>query len=114
MPLSRLDLTYRVQNVPKQLDEESFGQILGQALNVNSRSITVLSLASLPYVEERKSTKFATVMFKVIPAALDNDEKEWAPFSTTFGGLRYHFEIDIHFLGFTPLNDVDPREHILT
>lgn len=59
---------------------------------------------------ETPRTKTATVIFKALPEVFDNDEAEWV---LRTEDTQPNVIIDIHFLGFTALSDVDSDLHIL-
>ena len=59
---------------------------------------------------ETLRTKTATVNFKKLPEKFDNDDTEWV---LPTGDGQANVIIDVHFLGFTALNDVDSDLHAL-
>lgn len=106
------DRTYRVRQLPSHIDAHRLPALLislensiGPLENINVHSLTG-SLNTFEYVQ----TKTATVTFNRMPRAFDNDLTEWV-FQTRRLGLQRNIIFDIHFLGFTALNDVDPSTH---
>jgi hypothetical protein len=51
-------------------------------------------------------------MFDRVPSLLDNDHDQWT-LSAHDTGLLRDIIIDVHFLDFTPLNDVPPDNHTM-
>ena len=114
MPCAPEGRTYRVRQLPSHIDlhhlpallislEDSIGPL---------ENIHIHSLAQSLNAFEDVPTKTATVSFKILPRAFDNEQTEWV-FQTRRLGLRRNIIFDIHFLGFTALNDVDPSMHTL-
>lgn len=101
--------TYRVQRIPPYVDAVQLAEFLadaseslGPAENIAVFSIAT-SLGSESYTSQ--ATKTATVSFIRTPQILDNDEDHW---SVVCGHPKWDrkLDFDIHFRGFTPLNDV--------
>jgi hypothetical protein len=59
---------------------------------------------------ETPRTKTATIIFKTLPDVFDNDDTEW-PLRTE--DAQPNVIADVHFLGFTALNDADSDLHVL-
>jgi hypothetical protein len=114
MARDRENRTYRVRQLPVHLDTHKASQLLaglgedfGPLGNVH-----VFSLAASLCPSEYPATRTATVMFTKCPAKLDNDQDEWI-IPTQHLGLQKDIIFDVHFLGFTALNDVHPTLHSL-
>lgn len=106
MAISRDSRTYRVRQLPYHMDRHQVVRLLCTLLDsIEPGDIQIYSLASSLSPWERPPTKVATVMFGRLPAILDSDETEWVLHSQR-AGLQRNIIIDIHFLGFTALNDV--------
>lgn len=102
--------TYRVRQIPANVSKDSLPVRLSKACAVSEDSIIVYSLASSLLPFERPPSKTATVAFNCLPALLDNDDNEWV-IKTPEG--QPNMIVDVHFFGFTPLNDVEPDLHAL-
>lgn len=103
------DRTYRVRQLSWHIDVHHLPALL---ISLESSigplgNINVHSLAGSLNTFEDVPTKTATVTFNSVPSAFDNDQTEWV-FQTRRLGLQKNIIFDIHFLGFTALNDVDP------
>lgn len=104
MGLNRQDRVYRVRQLPLHLDNRSdtaqflasIAPVLGEVDNIR-----VCSLA-----QRNRDSKTATVTFKAIPSVFDNDEHQWTLHVESFFGQNVI--VDIHFRGFTVLNE--PRQ----
>lgn len=107
------DRTYRIRQLPGHIDVHDLPALLislensiGPLENINVHSLAgSLNTFDVP-------TKTATITFNSVPKVFDNDQKEWV-FQTRQLGLQKNIIFDIHFLGFTALNDVDPSMHTL-
>jgi hypothetical protein len=77
---------------------------------VDCREIVTCSLASSLVPFETPRAKTATVIFMTLPAVFDNDDTEWV---LRTEGPQPNVIVDVHFLGFTALNDVDSDLHVL-
>ena len=104
MGLNREGRVYRVRQLPLHLDYPSdTAQFLASIAPVlgGVDNIRVCSLA-----QAERSSKTATVTFKTIPSVFDNDEHQWTLQVESFFGRNVI--VDIHFRGFTVLNE--PRQ----
>jgi hypothetical protein len=81
-----------------------------RALVVDLRKIITCSLASSLVPFETPRTKTATIVFKTLPEVFDSDDTEWV---LRTGDTQPNVIVDVHFRGFTALNDVDSDLHIL-
>ncbi|KAI1116549.1 hypothetical protein F5Y14DRAFT_407127 [Nemania sp. NC0429] len=109
----RKQLTYRLRRCPADADVETCAQLLSTAFaDLNAQSIRIQSLAANLDPWERPRTKVATLTFREAPALLADDanRNEWL---LPVEGLEEPLILDSHFLGLTPLNDVDNNEHKL-
>jgi hypothetical protein len=105
-------ITYRVQGVPVDFDEDVLQSILQELLNLDETAqIDVQSLCPSLYPDD---SKVATFTFKGQYHRLDikNDNTEWEfiHFLTLKENgkvrrIKVKLVIDCHFLGFTPLNE---------
>jgi hypothetical protein len=99
--------TYRFRQLPPQVDTRFLPTLL---LSIDAAfgplgNIRVHSLASSLDPWESPPTKVATITFKQLPSIFDNEDKEWVFLARNIGLLK-NVIVDVHFLGFTPLNDV--------
>jgi len=108
------DRTYRVRQIPSHIDAHHLPALLVSLENSIGplENVNVHSLAGSLNTFEDVPTKTATVTFNSVPKAFDNDRTEWV-FQTRRLGLQKNIIFDIHFIGFTALNDVDPNTHTL-
>lgn len=111
-PMTRVpdDRTYRVRQLPAHLDIHHLPRLLISLENSLGplENIHIHSLAGSSNGFEEAPTKTATVTFSNRPTVFDNDQSEWS-FQTQQLGLQKNIIFDIHFLGFTTLNDADPH-----
>ena len=113
MPRPSERLTYRLRQLPYHLAQDEVAEFL-QKVSADfgaQESITVFSLASNLLTWEKPPTKTATLMFRTTPKRFDTDEGEWTVSARTAGWNR-DLIFDVHFHGFTPLNDVDTSIHL--
>jgi hypothetical protein len=73
--------------------------------------IHIHSLASSHDPWEDPPTKTATITFDKLPLIFDNENSEWV-LPAKHIGLLNNVIVDVHFLGFTALNDV-VKDHCL-
>lgn len=104
--------TYRVRQLPSHVSKESLRTLLVNSCEAlgPEDDIVVYSLASSLVPFETSRTKTATIIFKSLPSIFDNDETEW---TLVTRDSQPNITIDVHFLGFTALNDVDSDFHVL-
>jgi hypothetical protein len=104
--------TYRVRQLPSHLSRDTVpGFLVKWCPTLGSKdNITVCSLASSLMLFENPRTKTATIIFMALPAIFDNDQSEWVIPTTP---MQPSIIVDVHFLGFTALNEVDPGSHSL-
>lgn len=113
MPRLRKRLTYRLRQLPYHLAQDEVAEFL-QKVSADfgtQENIKVFSLASNLLMWEKSLTKTATLMFRTTPKRFDNDEREWTVSARTAGWNR-DLIFDVHFHGFTPMNDVDESIHL--
>jgi hypothetical protein len=112
MARGREDRTYRVRQISAYLDRYNVALLLAgldESLGPLD-NIHVHSLAASLNPSEDTPTRTATVMFVRVPTIFDNDNQEWV-IKTRHHGLQKDVIFDIHFLGFTALNSVEPSMH---
>ena len=108
MALDRESRVYRVRQLPLHLEDRSataqflvsIAPVLGDIENIR-----VCSLA-----QGKRDSKTATVTFKTIPSVFDDDKNQWTLHAERFFGRNVI--VDIHFRGFTVLNE--PRQCLHT
>jgi hypothetical protein len=114
MARDREGRTYRVRQLPSHVDRvQAITLLAGLAEGIGpAENVEVLSLASSISPWETHPTKIATAIFKSLPPLFDNDEVEWVLPAQRIG-LPQNIIVDVHFLDFTPLNEVEPGLHTL-
>jgi hypothetical protein len=105
--------TYGFRQLPSHVDELRLPALL---LSINDalgplENIQIHSLASSLDPWETPPSKTATITFNKLPLIFDNGQKEWV-LSTRHIGLLNKVIVDVHFLGFTSLNDVVKDHHL--
>ena len=92
---------YRVRQLPLHLQDrgetERFLAQIAQDLGPVD-NIRVFSLA-----QDKQDSKTATVKFETLPSIFDNDEQQWTLHAEVFCGRN--IIVDVHFRGFTVLNE---------
>ncbi|KAI1407119.1 hypothetical protein F5Y13DRAFT_175692 [Hypoxylon sp. FL1857] len=102
---------YRLRGCPIHLDRLGATELLSGVLgDVRPHDIRIQSLATSLDPWARSPTKVGTLMFRKQPALVETriGKSEW-----TFPvvGLEKPLVLDDHFLGMTPLNDVERERH---
>ena len=107
MGLDREGWVYRVRQLPLHLDGRSataqflalIAPVLGEVENIRVGSLA----------QGKRDSKTATVTFKTTPSVFDNDETQWTldPQSS----LGRNVIVDVHFRGFTVLNEPQQCPH---
>lgn len=107
MPRSHESRTYRVRQLPQNLHQHGVASFLAEASSElgSAANIQVFSVAPSLNLYERTPTKTATVVFKETPQCFNDDKTQWTIISGHPEWPR-HLIFDIHFIGFTPLNDL--------
>ncbi|KAI0155141.1 hypothetical protein GGR57DRAFT_88992 [Xylariaceae sp. FL1272] len=111
MATSRENTTFRLRRCPVNTTAKTCEEWLSLAfIDVQAEEIKVLSLATNLDPWERPRTKVATLMFLTTPTLIleQEAENEWI---LPIDGLTEPLILDTHFLGLTPLNDVDDAAH---
>jgi hypothetical protein len=116
MVRTRNDRTYRASNIPYSLDSSSLvsllasieGEGFGPLANICICSLAPSLILGTPSKTAR--TKTATITFKKVPIPFDDDRTEWT-IPIRYLAFQQDIIFDIHFEGFTPLNDVSANEH---
>ncbi|RYC59593.1 hypothetical protein CHU98_g6631 [Xylaria longipes] len=104
-------ITFRLRHFPANADAKTCATLLSLAFaDINPEDIRIQSLAFNLDPWERPRTKMATLMFHKIPALLSKqtDRCEW---KLPVEGLEEPLILDTHFLGLTPLNDIESESH---
>lgn len=103
--------TYRVRQLPCILTSNRVASFLASIVpGVAPADIHVFSLASSLNPLEIPATKVATLTFHKVPFVFDTDDTEWIIPGESAGLVR-DVIVDVHFQGFTSLNDVPDDEH---
>lgn len=104
--------TYRVRQLSRHVSEEDLPSFLASCCEElgGESNIVVWSLATSLLPFENPRTKTATVTFHSLPPVFNNDATEW---TLTTPGSYSNVIVDVHFLGFTGLNDVETGMHNL-
>lgn len=122
MPTGEKDLTYRVSGLPVGVSKQDTAGILSSLFDRDEQRTDprVHSLGLDPHRFGRSVTRVATVTFSQTPQELAAGRQQWNFVvhdtswvrDTPYDGGPFPIMIDIHFLGFTPLNLVkDDEEH---
>ncbi|KAI0106570.1 hypothetical protein F4776DRAFT_645778 [Hypoxylon sp. NC0597] len=102
---------YRLRGCPAHLDRLGATELLSRALgDVAPPDIRIQSLAISLDRWARPPTKIGTLVFLKQPA-LVKTQKENGEWSIPIAGFEKPLVLDTHFLGMTPLNDVEREEH---
>lgn len=109
--------TYRVRQLPCVLiyRRQVASFLASIVADLEVEHVHVFSLAPSLNPLELPPTKVATVMFSKTPTAFDSansHDHQWT-ISGRPAGLQKDVIVDVHFEGFTPLNDVAGDEHTL-
>jgi hypothetical protein len=115
MAPSRANRTYRVRQLPSYLKycRQVADFLAGIAEDLGTpENIQVFSLATSLNPLEIPPSKVATLMFTQTPPPFDNDLNQWSISGQSIG-LARDVIVDVHFLDFTPLNDVPPDDHMM-
>lgn len=112
MARDRAGRTYRVRQIPWHVTRDSLATLLVSACDGlgSVENIVIHSLGSSLVPYEIPRTKTATIVFKSLPGIFDTDETQW---TVRLPDLQCSILIDVEFLGFTALNDVDTDLHML-
>src|SRR5450432_250943 len=113
MSKQRENRTFRMRQIPSHLDERGLSQLLASiSEDLGSQNdLRIHSLASSLNPSEHPPTKTATVTYKHLPANFNPELSEWK-LPTRDRHQPSDIIVDVHFEGFTALNDVS-GEHIL-
>ncbi|KAI1088735.1 hypothetical protein F5B19DRAFT_470013 [Rostrohypoxylon terebratum] len=102
---------YRLRGCPGHLDRLGAAELLSRELgDIAPTDIAIKSLATSLHSWTATPTKVGTLMFHKVPALLGEREKE-TEWKLSVVGLEEDLILDIHFLGMTPLNDVQLEKH---
>jgi hypothetical protein len=101
---------FRVRGLPNDVKFlKDVASLLSLRLgDIPSDSIHVYSLATTLNYWEKPLSKVATVMFQALPSLIQNShgEKQWTILAKSHSNVD-DIILDTHFMGMTPLNDVD-------
>jgi hypothetical protein len=101
---------FRVRGLPNGVRTlKDVASLLSPRLaDIPSDSIQVYSLATTLIAWESPPSKIATVMFQTLPLLIQKspEEKQWSIPAKGHPNVD-NLILDTHFLGMTPLNDVD-------
>ncbi|KAI0466703.1 hypothetical protein F4859DRAFT_496404 [Xylaria cf. heliscus] len=106
-------ITFRLRRCPVDADAKICAELLSAAFaDIEPEGVHIQSLATNLDPWERPRTKVATLTFRTTPSLLteQHDRSEWV---LPVDGLEEPLILDTHFLGLTPLNDVDHETHEL-
>lgn len=107
-------IVFRLRQLPNKTGSPTeAASLLAGVLGLPHHHVIVYSLATTLDQWEMLPSKIATLQLKSVPARLQNardDEDEWR-FVLPGEALNQALILDIHFRGFTPLNDVEPARH---
>ncbi|KAI0879929.1 uncharacterized protein GGS22DRAFT_176360 [Annulohypoxylon maeteangense] len=101
---------YRLRGCPIYLDRSGTAELLSRELgDVAPSDIAIQSLATNLDPWARPPTKVGTLMFRKLPALIEEqtENNEW---TLAVVGLEKALIIDTHFMGITPLNDVEQEK----
>ncbi|OTA54770.1 hypothetical protein K449DRAFT_426090 [Hypoxylon sp. EC38] len=102
---------YRLRGCPAHLDRLGATELLSLALgDVTPPNIRIQSLAPTLDQWARPPTKVGTLMFLKHPALIET-EKGISEWNIPVPGFEKPLVLDTHFLGMTPLNDVERETH---
>ncbi|KAK0644435.1 hypothetical protein B0T16DRAFT_460495 [Cercophora newfieldiana] len=106
--------TYRIRQLPCILAyPRQVASFLSSIVpDLAAEDVRVFSLAASLNPLEIPATKVATVMFNRVPPTFDTSDSEWV-IPGRSAGLMRDVLVDVHFQGFTPLNDVPEEEHLM-
>jgi hypothetical protein len=102
--------TFRVREIPESFDKLQLARVLKLLLALgyeNDVSVHSLATSISPLVYPKQ---VATVTFSKTPKVFEDGQSEWV-LSGQGDGTQYLIRVDLHHLGFTPLNE--PRNHTL-
>ena len=105
--MARDGRVYRVRQLPLHLEHRgkvpSFLALVAPVLGAID-NIRVFSLA-----QEKDNSKTATIKFKILPPIFDNDRSQWTLEAEDVCGQNVI--VDVHFRGFTVLNEARGSPH---
>ncbi|KAI1394448.1 uncharacterized protein F4822DRAFT_424925 [Hypoxylon trugodes] len=110
-PIVSKPKVYRLRGCPDNLNKRGLAELLSLAFgDVTPTDIQIQSLATSLDPWTRPPTKVGTLMFHRLPVLIEAhiDNNEW---KIPTNGPEKSLLLDSHFLGMTPLNDVEKGEH---
>lgn len=109
-----VEKTYRVRGIPDEYAMSSAESLVESILEKHQIN-SPIKACSLAYDHLEKSTKVATFAIREDPKRLCHSFKipeEWLPDANKKLG-QFKIFVDDHFEGFTPLNTIEAREHMI-
>lgn len=114
-----VEKTYRVRGIPNKCTQSSAENLLGSILEKHESDLYIKA-CSLAYDPLEKSTKVATFTIRGDPKHLCHTfqiPEERLPEERLLDANRklgqFKISVDDHFEGFTPLNTIETREHMI-
>ncbi|KAK4446794.1 hypothetical protein QBC34DRAFT_278713, partial [Podospora aff. communis PSN243] len=109
--LSPSESTFRLRGCPATADKIAVRDALAREFDIEPTDIHIQSLAKDVNISDTSSTKTATLRFSKLPSVIQTQhevsQKEWKIEAPGFDSAI----LDMHFLGLTPLNDVEIHNH---
>lgn len=106
-------ITFRVRRIPSTIVKSRLSRYLASSFDADANAppveITVRSLAPSPDDWDLKPSQTATIEFSRIPQRLR--EKQRSQWTISHAITKRQLLIDRDFLGFTPLKNVDSKNH---
>lgn len=105
--------TFRLQGIPTFVSEQPVSQkkaskLLKKAWNLDHDvNLTIYSLATDPFDVKRK---VATFTFQQVPAFFRPPQQVWTKRFRDTDGTPVFLQLDLNFLGFTPLHSTSDRD----
>ncbi|KAK3342072.1 hypothetical protein B0T25DRAFT_358324 [Lasiosphaeria hispida] len=109
-------MVFRLRGLPNATSsmEDAALRVQQRLSDIAVNSIRVFSLATTLNHRETSMSKVATLMFLTTPSILQYsppNQDEWPLISSGSQSDGSHLILDTHFMGMTPLNDVDGSGH---
>lgn len=100
---------YRVRQLPLHLQDRGHTERFLAQIVLDLGAVDNIRVFSL--AQEKQDSKTATVTFKALPSIFDNDGQQWTLHTEIFCGRN--IVVDVHFRGFTILNEPRYSPHIV-
>ncbi|KAI1321681.1 hypothetical protein F5Y16DRAFT_416784 [Xylariaceae sp. FL0255] len=102
---------FRLRGLPLNINREDVASLVSQCLgDMQPQNIHVYSLATSLLFGGKPLSMMATVMFDTMPARLQNYQIEYE-WEISSQNSEWSLTLDHHFMGMTPLNDLDHLSH---